>query len=197
MANTTMDAMTTRLIATLRGYGVNANTATENVLWVNQTIEKLCAVYKILKDSFTYTTVAGTTAYQLNSVSPFPKFVTDVKFGSTDLVEADLAVVEADLAAGNTTVWRFAIYKDGANWWIKLNAAPGTSSVIVTGAYLPDYVAAGANELPLPVEYDNVVEAGAVGEAVKVYVYDINVKTMANNNFNATLAEMGLKDGHS
>lgn len=198
---TSLTTMNARVDATLGGFSVYGQTSAEVDLWINQAIEAILRRYGPLMDDFFYNVFGGNYDYQVDSTIPYPDNIREVYYddgnGKVQLTATSRSVVEADLAAGNSSVYRYAVVRDTYKYRIFLNAEPADnypSGLIIVGNYFPAYVS-GTDLLPLEKRIDRAVEAIAASMGVNQYIENPAIKKVVSDWAEFELAQLGLPNG--
>lgn len=195
---TAVNTMDTRVSDTLSQHNLTSSAQAQRILWINQAIEYIQRQFDVLKDDFVSNTTA-TTDFQVDAAAPYPYRIDAVWYNTSTNKKkvdyADRATVDADIAAANTTVYRYALFKDTNKHYIRFNATCGaiTGGLTLHGPYLPDYIVAGGT-LPFEQKYDDAIEAVAVLRGIESLSEDPNKRTLGQAKVQEALAQVGLAE---
>lgn len=175
---TTYDAFVTRITTSIENYhggGESASVLSSLQTYINQAIGAIQQKYGLLTDAtFSVNTVSGQKDYNISTlIDPHPYKMNHIWYTNATAVKkpltvADIAVVDADILNAETTLYRYATYKDGVSYMLRLNASPASvaGGLTIQGPYQPVYIGTG-DYLPFEKKYDRLLETVVLAMAVE------------------------------
>jgi hypothetical protein len=193
---TPTDTMVTRVAGILNSLNIYpADPVAEPLLWINQATQHLQGIFDILRNDFTIA-CAASTDQQTDTAAPYPYKIRNAWFNGKPISWCLRSTIDADIAAGETVVYRYSVVREsGGTHTIRLSApALITDTLLVSGPYMPVYTVSGGN-LNMEQKYDEAVECIAVQRGIYNYTEDKDKRAWADKMVEEVLKHDWIAEG--